>query len=156
VHAALALPRHQNPPPQPTTHNHNHKHHTTTHTHTTTTTTHQTTQATKIIYVISWVHLDGAVAGNRDAVRAVYDEGRARVAHLCDLVSSERVPSLPPGKISMALAQRPSSPGRCVSGRGGGGMLGRTAPGWPAAGARLLAASQPRPPLSPHLHPHTL
>jgi hypothetical protein len=91
-----------------TTPTHHHHH---THTH--------TRQATKIIYVISWVHLDGVDAGDSKALRAAYDDGRARVAHLCDLVSSERVPSLPPGKISMALAQRPSSPGRCGRGPAG-------------------------------------
>jgi hypothetical protein len=69
-------------------------------------------QATKIIYVISWVHMDGVDTSSREAVRAVYDAGFKRLAHLCDLVSSERVPSLPAGKISMALTQRPASPGR--------------------------------------------
>jgi hypothetical protein len=76
-------------------------------------------QATKIIYVISWVHLDNVDTSSREAVKAVYDAGRTRLAHLCDLLSSERVPSLPPGKISMALTQRPASPGRCVQGTHG-------------------------------------
>jgi hypothetical protein len=58
------------------------------------------------------VHLDEAASSSRDAARAAYDAGRARVMHLCDLISSERVPSLPPGRISMALTQRPASPGR--------------------------------------------
>jgi anthranilate synthase component 1 len=72
-------------------------------------------QATKLIYIISWVHLDADAqaaaqaaasssngsSGSQDSevLRAAYDEGKQRLRHLVQRLSSPP-PSLPPAQVS--------------------------------------------------------
>ncbi|GBF95005.1 anthranilate synthase component [Raphidocelis subcapitata] len=97
-------------------------------------------QATKLIYAISWVHLDGdaavpaspaaaaasppAGARDRAALRAAYDAGRARLDHLVSLLQTPP-PPLAQGLVDLSLAQLPASPGR--SNMTEGGFLGAIA-----------------------------
>eukprot|EP00878_Enallax_costatus_P014962 GHUV01015666.1.p1 GENE.GHUV01015666.1~~GHUV01015666.1.p1 ORF type:complete len:481 (+),score=153.14 GHUV01015666.1:575-2017(+) len=82
-------------------------------------------QATKLIYVISWVHLDkdttshtassnGSSSSSRDAesLRAAYAEGKQRLKALVDRLSHSPPPSLPPAQVDMALTQFPGPPGK--------------------------------------------
>ncbi|KAI8471172.1 MAG: ADC synthase [Monoraphidium minutum] len=88
-------------------------------------------QATKLIYAISWVHLDGDGSGGPPAsggggeqqqqqqqqrqggggLRGAFDAGRRRLEHLVELLSSPP-PLLSQGAVDMSLAQLPASPGR--------------------------------------------
>eukprot|EP00877_Chromochloris_zofingiensis_P010616 jgi/Chrzof1/5808/Cz16g16180.t1 len=90
-------------------------------------------QATKIIYVISWVHLDDATTtgstastSNRNtsslssshsssysmsALRKAYESGKSRLKHLVELLSSTP-PCLSPGIVNMELNKLPAPPGR--------------------------------------------
>lgn len=80
-------------------------------------------QATKIVYAVSWVHLQGnALAQNPlhtgsesvtewspEELREAYDQGKARLQHLVELLTQD-IPTLPGGSISMSLSQRPAAP----------------------------------------------
>lgn len=68
-------------------------------------------QATKIIYAISWVHLDPQIASSKAGLRAAYEGGKQRLAHLEELLSPQHLPSLSHGRIEMSLTQRPKPPG---------------------------------------------
>ncbi|WIA41823.1 hypothetical protein OEZ86_009153 [Tetradesmus obliquus] len=80
-------------------------------------------QATKLIYIISWVHLDAeaqAAAGSSngssgsqdtDVLRAAYDEGKQRLRQLVQRLNSPP-PSLAPAQVDMALTQLPAPPGK--------------------------------------------
>lgn len=62
-------------------------------------------QATKIAYAISWVHLDPSTP-----LEEAYASGKARLAHLVEVLSGPS-PPLQNASISLALTQRPASPG---------------------------------------------
>ena len=85
-------------------------------------------QATKLIYAISWVHLDDLDQVNRQqqqqqgqqqqaqrrdeaALRRAYEAGAARLARLVGLLQSPPAP-LAQGAVDLSLAQFPGSPGR--------------------------------------------
>lgn len=92
-------------------------------------------QATKLVYIICWVHLDdnttavnsssssGATAssngsnsssaGSRDAdsLRAAYDAGKQRLQGLVRQLSTPP-PSFAPAQVDMALSQLPAPPGK--------------------------------------------
>jgi anthranilate/para-aminobenzoate synthase component I len=77
-------------------------------------------QATKLIYIISWVHLDADAqaaaqaaasssngsSGSQDSevLRAAYDEGKQRLRHLVQRLSSPP-PSLPPAQVSQTCSK---------------------------------------------------
>jgi hypothetical protein len=88
-------------------------------------------QATKLVYIICWVHLDddttavnssssssngsssGAVSSSRDAdaLRAAYDAGKQRLQALVRQLSTPP-PSFAPAQVDMALSQLPAPPGK--------------------------------------------
>jgi len=83
-------------------------------------------QATKLIYVISWVHLDSETttptsadshgSNNSDsrseqALRDAYEEGKRRLQRTVHLLSSPP-PSLAPAQVDMSLSTLPAPPGK--------------------------------------------
>ncbi|KAJ9511440.1 hypothetical protein QJQ45_029898 [Haematococcus lacustris] len=87
-------------------------------------------QATKIVYAISWVHLQeaspfpvAAVAraaapvllaqdiASEDSLRAAYHSGATRLRHLAGLLTSPP-PAMSSGQVGLSLGQRPASPGK--------------------------------------------
>lgn len=68
-------------------------------------------QATKIAFAISWVHLDQVDAGDRDALRKAYDDGKSRLSHTVSLLSQPSGPNLSQGRVRLDLSTPPSMPG---------------------------------------------
>jgi hypothetical protein len=109
----------------------------------------------QLIYAISWVHLDdctpsssgssgGAAASSSGGarseaeLRAAFDAGRARLAHLVELLQSPP-PPLSQGVVDLSLAQLPASPGRSnMTEEGFLGAIARAKEyilvGWPLSG----------------------
>lgn len=70
-------------------------------------------QATKIMYIVSWVHVDEQAASDMSALRAAYEDGKSRASHLVHLLSDAEKPQMSSGNnISMSLSERPASPGQ--------------------------------------------
>jgi anthranilate synthase component 1 len=84
-------------------------------------------QATKLVYIICWVHLDddttrigsssngnSSSSSRRDpeSLRAAYDAGKQRLQGLVRQLSSNPPPSLAPAQVDMALSQLPAPPGK--------------------------------------------
>lgn len=85
-------------------------------------------QATKLVYIICWVHLDddstsvsssgssssnGSSISSRDpeSLRAAYDAGKQRLQSLVQRLSNPP-PSFAPAQVDMALSQLPAPPGK--------------------------------------------
>ncbi|GFH23373.1 uncharacterized protein HaLaN_20976 [Haematococcus lacustris] len=68
-------------------------------------------QATKIVYAISWVHLQEADIASEDSLRAAYHAGATRLRHLAGLLTSPP-PAMSSGQVGLSLGQRPASPGK--------------------------------------------
>lgn len=85
-------------------------------------------QATKLVYIICWVHLDDETtsvssssssnghssSSSRDAtsLREAFDSGKQRLHALVQQLSSNPPPSLAPAQVDMALSQLPAPPGK--------------------------------------------
>ncbi|KAL6753966.1 ADC synthase [Haematococcus lacustris] len=68
-------------------------------------------QATKIVYAISWVHLQEADIASEVSLRAAYHAGATRLRHLAGLLTSPP-PAMSSGQVGLSLGQRPASPGK--------------------------------------------
>lgn len=62
-------------------------------------------QATKLAYIITWVHTD-----KHDSLEAAYQHGRQQLASVARKVCNENAPSLSNGRVTLTLSNRPRPP----------------------------------------------